>query len=332
MRIDMHAHYVPPRILEVLERDAAPYGVQVQHAEGGGRCLHFGAGVTLRPFHPHLLDLDARWRFMDGQRVDRQILSVWTDLSGYGLEPAAAARWHRLLNEALTEVVQQYPQRLAALASVPLQDPVRAAAELAYGVRQCGAVGGVIGTNIEGQNLDAPALDEFWSAAVELQVPLFLHPVEPVLPARVSKYYLHALTYYLYDTTATVGAMLFSGVLDRFPDLQLILSHGGGFFPYHAGRFDIIYTNLAQTREHLAQPPSAYLQRFYYDTIVHHPTALQFLCTMVGSDRLLLGTDYPFPVADPDPLRLYAQAGFTDADIDAMAGENARVLFRLQGV
>ena len=98
-------------------------------------------------------------------------------------------------------------------------------------MRQCGAVGGVIGTNIAGQNLDAPALDTFWSAAVELQVPLFLHPVEPVLPARVSKYYLHALTYYLYDTTATVGAMLFSGVLDRFPDLQLILSHGGGFFP-----------------------------------------------------------------------------------------------------
>jgi aminocarboxymuconate-semialdehyde decarboxylase len=149
------------------------------------------------------------------------------------------------------------------------------------------------------------------------------------LPARVSKYYLHALTYYLYDTTATVGAMLFSGVLDRFPDLQLILSHGGGFFPYQAGRFDIIYANLAQTREHLAQPPSTYLQRFYYDTIVHHPTALQFLCAMVGSERLLLGTDYPFPVADPAPLRLYAQAGFADADIDAMAGKNAQRLFRL---
>jgi aminocarboxymuconate-semialdehyde decarboxylase len=266
---------------------------------------------------------------MDGQGVDRQMLSVWTDLSGYDLEPAAAARWHRLLNEALTEVVQQHPQRLAALASVPLQDPARAAAELAYSVRQCGAVGGVIGTNIAGQNLDASALDEFWSAAVELQVPLFLHPVEPVLPARVSKYYLHALTYYLYDTTATVGAMLFSGVLDRFLDLQLILSHGGGFFPYQAGRFDIVYTNLAQTREHLAQPPSTYLQRFYYDTIVHHPTALQFLCAMVGSERLLLGTDYPFPVADPDPLRLYARAGFADADIDAMAGKNAQRLFRL---
>ncbi len=331
MRVDVHAHYVPPRILEVLERDAAPYGVQVQNAEGGGRCLHFGYGVTLRPFLPHLLDLDERWRFMDAQGVDRQLLSVWTDLCGYGLEPAVAARWHRLLNEALTEVVQRHPQRLAALASVPLQDPARAAEELAYSVRQCGAVGGVIATNIEGKNLDAPALDEFWSAVVELGVPLFLHPVEPILPTRVRQYYLHAITYYLYDTTATVGALLFSGVLDRFPDLQLILSHGGGFFPYHAGRFDIVYTNLAQTRERLAQPPSTYLRRFYYDTIVHHPTALQFLCTMVGSDHLLLGTDYPFPVADPDPLRLYAQAGFAAPDIAAMAGDNACALFRLGG-
>ena len=92
MRVDVHAHYVPPRILEALERDAAPYGVQVQQAEGGGRCLHFGYGVTLRPFHPHLLDLDARWRFMEAQEVDRQILSVWTDLCGYGLESAVAAR------------------------------------------------------------------------------------------------------------------------------------------------------------------------------------------------------------------------------------------------
>lgn len=329
MRIDMHAHFVPPRVLTALERDAAPYGIQLQAAEGGGSCVHFPYGVTLRPIAPLLYDLEERWRTMDAQGIDRQVLSVWTDLSGYGLEPAVGARWHRLLNESLYEVVQQHPQRLAALASVPLQDPVRAAEELAYSVRQCGAVGGVIATNIEGRNLDAPALDTFWSAAVELQVPLFLHPAEPMIPPRVQRYYLHALTYFLYDTTATVGAMLYSGVFDRFPELRVILSHGGGFFPYHAGRFDIIYRNLASAREHLAQPPSAYLSRFYYDTIVHHPTALQFLRTMVGADRLLLGTDYPFPVADPDPVGLYAQAGFAAAEVQAMAGGTAQALFRL---
>jgi aminocarboxymuconate-semialdehyde decarboxylase len=329
MRIDMHAHYVPPRILAALERDAVPYGVRVQESSGGGQCLHFDYGVTLRPFLPGLLDLDERWRVMDAQGVDRQVLSVWTDLCGYGLEPATGARWHRLLNEAMTDVTQQHPQRLAALASVPLQDPARAAQELVYSVQQLGAVGGVIATNIEGKNLDDPSLDEFWSAAVQLQVPIFLHPVQPVMPPRAQQYYLHAITYYLYDTTVTVGALLFSGVLDRFPALQLLLSHGGGYFPYHAGRFDIVYTNLEQVRARLAQPPSTYLRRFYYDTIVHHPTALQFLRCMVGSDRLLLGTDYPFPVADPDPLRLYAQAEVPAADIAAIAGDNAQALFRL---
>src|SRR5215813_6212296 len=328
MRVDVHAHYVPPRILEVLERDAAPYGVQVQHAESGGRCLHFGYGVTLRPFLPQILDLDERWRFMDAQGVDRQILSVWTDLCGYGLEPAVAARWHRLLNEALTEVAQRHPQRLAALASVPLQDPARAAEELAYSVRQCGAVGGVIATNIEGKNLDAPALDEFWSAVVELKVPLFLHPVEPIFPARVRQYYLHAITHYLYDTTVTVGALLYSGVLDRFPDLQLILSHGGGFFPYQAGRFDRVYHDLKSPTAP-SQPPSAYLRRFFYDTILHHPAALRYLRDLVGSDRLLLGTDYPFPMDDRTALKLLKQSGCTADEIAQIGSGTAQQLFNL---
>ncbi|HEY7495721.1 MAG TPA: amidohydrolase family protein [Candidatus Tectomicrobia bacterium] len=329
MRIDMHAHYVPPRILAALERAAVPYGVRVQASSDGLSCLHFNYGLTLRPFFPQLLELDERWRVMEAQGIDLQLLSVWTDMSGYGLEPTVAARWHRLLNESLTEVTRQHPQRLAALASVPLQDPARAAEELAYGVRQCGAVGGVIATNIEGKNLDEPALDEFWSAAVELRVPLFLHPVQPVPVPRTDRYYLTAVTHYLYDSTVTIGALLFSGVLDRFPGLQLILPHGGGFYPYQAGRFDIVYTNLEQTRQKIAQPPSAYLRRFYYDTIVHHPTALQFLRTLVGSERLLLGSDYPFPMADPDPVQRCIQAGFSPTEMAAITGDTARALFRL---
>jgi aminocarboxymuconate-semialdehyde decarboxylase len=276
-----------------------------------------------------LLDLDERWRAMDAQGIDMQILSVWTDVCGYGLEPAVGARWHRLLNESLTEVTRRHPQRLAALASVPLQDAARAAEELTYAVRQCGAVGGVIATNIEGKNLDQPPLDEFWSAAVELQVPILLHPVQPTPVPRTTPYYLTAVTHYLYDSTITIGTLLFSGVLDRFPDLQLILPHGGGFYPYHAGRFDIVYTNLERTREKIAHPPSMYLRRFFYDTIVHHATALRFLGTLVGSDRLLLGSDYPFPMADPTPVQHCTEAGFSQAEIAAITGETARTLFRL---
>jgi aminocarboxymuconate-semialdehyde decarboxylase len=328
MYIDIHAHYVPPRVLSVIERDASPYGVQLIEAAGGGRCLHFTQGLTIRPFFPQLLDLEERWRAMAQAGVDRQILSVWADLFGYGLPAAAGARWHRLLNDSLCEVVRQHPQRLSALVSVPLQDAQRAARELEYGIRQGGAVGGVIAANIEGTNLGEAPLDEFWAAATELDVPLFVHPTQPVAAPRTRQYGMQQVIQYVYDTTATVGSLIFSGVLDRFPSLKLILAHGGGFFPYQIGRFDRIYRNLAAPTAP-SQAPSAYRRRFFYDTILHDAAALRYLRDRVGSDRLLLGTDYPFPVDEPAPVRLLAQAGCTEEEIAQVGGATAHQLFKL---
>src|SRR5919197_3740149 len=150
MRIDMHAHYVPPRILTALEQDASPYGIRVEGAAAGSRCVHFDDGLVIRPFFPRLLDLEKRWGEMARQGVDRQILSVWADLFGYQMPPEAGARWHRLLNESLCEATQKQASRLSALASGPLQDAQCAARELEYGVRQCGAVGGVIAASVDG--------------------------------------------------------------------------------------------------------------------------------------------------------------------------------------
>src|ERR671924_523519 len=261
MRIDMHAHYVPPRILTALEQDASQYGVGLEDAAAGGRCVHFDAGPVIRPFFPHLLDLEERWGAMARQGVDRQILSVWADLFGYQMPPEAGARWHRLLNESLCEAAQKHAPRLSALASAPLQDAHRAARELEYGVRECGAVGGVIAASVDGTNLGEAPLDEFWAAVVELDVPVFIHPTQPVPAPRTRQYGLNPVIQYIYDTTTTVGSLIFSGVLDRFPSLTLILSHGGGYFPYQAGRFDRVYRDL-KTSTAPSQPPSAYLPRF----------------------------------------------------------------------
>jgi len=224
--------------------------------------------------------------------------------------------------------VQNHAQRLSALASVPLQDAQLAARELEYGIRQCGAVGGVIAASIDGTNLGEAPLDDFWAAAVELDVPLFIHPTQPVPLPRTRNYGLNQIVQYTYDTTATVGSLIFSGVLDRFPALQLILAHGGGYFPYQFGRFDRIYRTLeAPTTP--SQAPSGYIRRFFYDTILHHPAALHYLHDLVGSDRLLLGTDYPFPVDERDPLRLLKEAGCAADDIAQIGGENAQRLFKL---
>ena len=133
---------------------------------------------------------------------------------------------------------------------------------------------------------------------------------------------------YIYDTTATVGSLIFNGVLDRFPTLTLILSHGGGFFPYQIGRFDRLYRNL-EASVAPAQPPSAYVRRFFYDTILYHPAALRYLQDLVGCNRLLLGTDHPFPVDDASPLQTLEVTGCSPDDRLQIGGERARHLFKL---
>jgi aminocarboxymuconate-semialdehyde decarboxylase len=327
MRIDMHAHYVPPKALTAIEHDASSYGVHLEVA-AGGTCACFNYGLTLRPFFPRLLELDERWEVMAGMGVERQILSVWADLFGYGMPAEPGARWHRLLNETLSDAVRQHPQRLSALASVPLQDAQRAARELEYGLTQCGAVGAVIAANVNDTSLGEAPLEEFWAAVVEFNVPVFVHPTQPTLPLRTRQYSMLQVVQYTYDTTATVGSLIFSGVLDRFPTLTLILAHGGGYFPYQAGRFDRVYRHL-EAPTVPAQPPSAYLRRFYYDTILYQPAALGYLRDVVGSDRLLLGTDYPFPVFEPAPLQLLEATRFSSAELAQVGGETTRQLFRL---
>jgi aminocarboxymuconate-semialdehyde decarboxylase len=328
MRIDMHAHYIPPKALTAIEQDASSYGIHLEKVASGATCACFNYGLTLRPFQSRLFDLDERWDEMARMGVDRQLLSGWTDVFGYGMPVAEGVRWHRLLNETLGETVRQHADRLSALASVPLQDAQAAARELEHGIKQCGAVGGVIAANVDEVNLGDAPLDEFWAAVVELEVPVFIHPAQPQQPERTRQHGLLQIVQFTYDTTATVGSLIFSGVLDRFPALNLILSHGGGYFPYQAGRFDRIYQNMENPATP-AQPPSAYLRRFFYDTILYHPAAIKFLRDLVGTDRLLLGTDYPFPVVEQDPVRFLQDAGFSPEDVEQIGGERSRQLFKL---
>jgi aminocarboxymuconate-semialdehyde decarboxylase len=326
MAIDVHAHYVPLSILEAVEQNPSLYGSRLDGPPGPGGCLCYDYGLKLRPFYHELLDLEDRWKAMAGQGVDRQIVSVWADLFGYGMPAAAGANWHRMMNDRLGDAVQQNSQRLSMLASVPLQDAHLAATELEYGIKELGAVGGVVAASVDGANLGESPLDEFWAAAVELDVPIFIHPTQPVIPLRARNFGLSVIVQYLYDSTLSVGTLIFSGVLDRFPNLNILLSHGGGFVPYQIGRFDRIYRNM-EPGEASAQAPSAYLNRFWYDTITHNSLALSFLRELVGHEKILLGTDYPFPVDDKDPMGTIGGAGFSAYEITQVTAGNAQQLF-----
>jgi aminocarboxymuconate-semialdehyde decarboxylase len=330
MAIDVHAHFVPVSSFEAIAAEGKQFGVDLVKAASGNFCCKFEHGVQTRPFLEGLTNLDMRREAMDEQGVSREIVSLWADVFGYGLPAEKGAKWHGLMNDHIKQLADKEPDRFSWMASVPLQDASLAAKELERS-KAAGAVGVIVAANMEGKNLGECDLDDFWAACCSLSVPVFIHPALPVPAPRASKFGLQQICAYTADTTYTVGSMILSGVLDRYPDLQLLLSHGGGTLPYLIGRFDRMH--VASNRDHtgdLAEHlPSAYLHRFYYDTILHDAAALHYLHDMVGVQRLMLGTDLPFPIGDPNPLQTLCGAGFGDEQIEVISNANPRSLFSI---
>jgi len=325
MPIDVHAHYVPHRLIATMEERARDFGVSL--VKTPPQCaLHFAYGLKIRPFFPKLIEpVEQRLAGMAEQGVTCQVLSVWPDIFAYGLLAPVAARWHRLLNECLSELCAEHPQQVALFASVPLPDAAAASREAEYAMKHLGAAGVVIAANVEGTNLGEIALDEFWDTVVKLDAPVFIHPVEAMPPPRVAKFALVQIAQYTFDTTLCVGSLIFSGVLDRFPGLRLILSHGGGAFPYLLGRFDCMHARMDRVAQHdvAVSAPSSYVRRFHYDTILHNPMQLRWLAEAVTAERIVLGSDYSFPPADLDPIGTVRKAGFSEADTAKILDHNA---------
>jgi aminocarboxymuconate-semialdehyde decarboxylase len=331
MPIDVHAHYVPPSVVEEVEPQAARFGLSVvRHPPSCACALHFNYGLKVRPFFPKLIEpVCDRMAAMEKQGVTRQVLSCWADIFAYGLPLQQAAEWHRFLNEHLAKLCASKPDQFSLLASVPLPYAQESAAELDYAVRELGAVGAVLAANVEGTNLGEFDLNAFWRKVVELDVGVFIHPVQAQPVPRSAKFGLLQIAQYTVDTTLCVGSLIGTGVLDRFPNLRLLLSHGGGTFPYLTGRFDCMHERMDRTaQEDIArQAPSGYLKRFFYDTILHDPSILRWLSQRVGTAQIVVGSDYSFPPADLDPVGTVRAAGFSAEEMEAIYERNPRVLF-----
>jgi len=334
MVIDVHAHYVPQRLIAEVSRHGASFGVTTAGAPNTPPALHFEYGFKVRPFFPKLIEpADTRRDWLASRGIDRQIVATWPDIYGYGLSRKNCTTWHRLLNETLAEWCAKDPRHFSWLASVPMPNADDAVAELAWAMDH-GAVGVMVAANVENVNLGEVDLDRFWKQAENLKAPVVIHPVMVAPSPRAAKFALAQIVYYTTDTTMAVGSLVFSGVLDRFPALSLVLSHGGGCLPYLIGRFDLMHNRMdrAAQRDVAQNAPSFYAPRMAYDTICHAPHVLRFLAESVGIEQLVLGTDYSFPPADLDPLKSLKEAGFTAAQIETVTDRNARRLFpRLPG-
>ncbi|HZP75982.1 MAG TPA: amidohydrolase family protein [Pseudolabrys sp.] len=328
MTIDIHAHYVPAELIARVRSHGENFGVRV--IDGAATpALQFDYGFKVRPMFPKLVDpVEQRVAWLDSQSIDHQLVATWPDVYGYGLAREQCAAWHRVLNDTLAAWCAATPQRFGFIGSVPLPNAEDAAAELARAL-DLGAVGVMLSANVEGTNIGELALDPLWAKAEALSCPIIVHPVLVGPAPRAAKFGMTQSVQYTFDTTLGTGSLLFSGVLDRFPRLTFVLSHGGGAFPYLAGRFDIMHARMDRQAQAdvAAQAPTAYASRFAYDSIVHGGKALRFLAELVGIERVMLGTDYSFPPADLTPLTTIRAAGFSAADAEAIAEGNARRLF-----
>ena len=328
MIVDVHVHYIAPGVFDALRRRPEAYGVRLL-APGEDIRLQVGDEPETRPLLPGLYTLDLHAKFFAERGIDSAVFGPLMDVAGYSLPPAQGAAWSRLQNESLAASLAEASGAYWGLATVPLQDPVLAAEELRVAVRDFGLRGAMVDPNALGRPLGDPAFDPFWRAASDLAAPVVLHPYLLEAVERFGRHYLHNLVGYPFETTLAAASLVLGGTLDRFPGLAVVLVHGGGFLPYHIGRFDRAHQIRPEARVDDAGLPSRYLRRFLYDTLVQRPDALRYLVQLVGHDRVLLGSDHPFWMGDPDPLRVVRDAGLDGATEAAIYGENAGRIFHL---
>ncbi len=302
--LDIHAHHVGKPVIDRINAEGARHDVQVVKGDDGATRIAVGGRLTGMPLIPPLNDEAARLKWMDEAGIDVQLLSGWMDLAGYHL-PTAAGQWlARAQNEALAEMVALRPDRYAAAAMVPLQDAAVAADELRHAVQNLGHRAVQIGARVEEEGLDAPQFDAFWTAAQELHVPVIIHPADLAVPPRMRRLFLHILVGNPSETTFAAAALLLGGVFDRFSKLRVLLVHGGGCVPYQFGRIDRgRVTAPPMARGAVKNPLGQYANNLYYDTVLHDDAAFRYLIERVGAGQVALGSDYPFPLRDPDPVK-----------------------------
>jgi aminocarboxymuconate-semialdehyde decarboxylase len=325
MIIDTHAHVVPGSLIETLRAEHRMFPSVRIIAEGGAPRMAFAGEAPTRPISPRLSNLEDRRDWLARQKIDRQVVGGWTDVYGYELPGEEGADWARFLNEHLRKDADALGA-LTPLATVPLQNGALAARVLEEAL-DAGFAGVMIGTQPKGVGgtLDDGGLNPFWEVASARHATIFLHPMYICGDERLNGYDLLNAVGRLTDTTIAMARLLFSGHLTRFPGVTLVVSHGGGAVPYALGR---LRRNRTIHAEGCADPLDGF-RRLYFDTVLFEPQALRFLCDIAGADRVVLGSDYPFPIGDPEPVQVVDDTPLTETERRAILGETAARIFHI---
>ncbi|HET7849327.1 MAG TPA: amidohydrolase family protein [Pseudolabrys sp.] len=305
MITDIHRHFVPPEFFEFAKR-RDEFAIKIKRTEGDLidldiRGMHFGLNKTF-------FDLSRQTERLRREGVERAILSLATPFIDYHLDGKLAAEGARRFNDALAAAIDGKSETYGAWAFLPMQDPEAAAAELRRCVLDLGFAGGHIASNVRGIYLHDERFSSVCRAAIELDVPLFVHPADPPGKERTREYELTVVAGYLFDNTINILRMICSGFLDKWPKLKLICAHAGAFSLVLRARMQREVDTNSRLSASLKAPVGDYLRRLYFDTICFDPDILRYAAQVVPIEHLLLGSDAPFPLGEPDPVGFVRKA------------------------
>jgi aminocarboxymuconate-semialdehyde decarboxylase len=301
LKIDIHAHYLPKDWPDLASKYGDPRFAVIHHGDDGRHRI-YKDGKFFREIWPKTWDPEIRIADYAEFGVQVQVLSTVPVMFSYWAKPHHALELHRALNDHMAEACRSYPKHYAGVGTVPMQSPELAIRELERCMDELGLQGVQIGSHIGDMNLDAPELFPFFEAASELGAAILVHPWDMMGSESMPKYWLPWLVGMPAEQSRAACCLIFGGVLERLPNLRVCLAHGGGSFPYTIGRIehgfkmrpDLVATDNFRN-------PREYLKRLYFDSWVADELALKYLLDVCGADRVMLGTDYPFPLGEQTP-------------------------------
>jgi aminocarboxymuconate-semialdehyde decarboxylase len=299
--IDVHTHIVPPRLAEAAQRGGTRHGIEFGRDAAGRVTSSTGGKPMALPWPTPLETPAGRIEQMDRLGVDVHLLSLSPTMHWYNLAPEHGRTLALDVNDEIAEVAAQFPDRFRGMAFLPLQDPSAAVAELERCVRDLGFVGALVGTHVNGMDWDAPELYPVLEAAQQLGCFVFVHPTHGRANAFLPNYHLRNLIGNPLETAVAMATMIFGGVLDRLTDLKLCFAHGGGYGCLGVARMD--HGRKFRTEAAAAVGlPSDYVRGLYFDSLVHAHRTLDQVIDVAGIDQIVLGSDYPADMGQPDPV------------------------------
>ncbi|HVT38300.1 MAG TPA: amidohydrolase family protein [Gemmatimonadaceae bacterium] len=323
--VDVHNHFYPPSYIDLLRSGESVVTVKID-GDGNPEIHYPGDYNTAVPGHR---DIAYRQDVLEQEGVDTQVLSLTTP--GTHVEtPARAVKYARLVNDAFAAIVAGRTPRFAALATLPLNDPAASVIELRRAVQQLGFPGALLFSNVNGVALADSRFWPLYEVANELGAVLHIHPTNPVNVEAMESYWLMPLVGFLFDTTVAAAHLVFSGVGERFPRINWVLSHLGGAIPYLAERLDRGYHAFKECRANIPRPPSSYLKQWYYDTVNFDKDALELAVQFAGAGRILAGSDYPHAIGSiPAMKSCLARLTVSEVERENILAGNAARLYRL---